>query len=266
MHPSTFATKHPYRFTALLVAAVTLAYLAAGTAAALLSLPASNTSDVYLLANLALAVLGAALLTGLRWWRHVGFRALAAPRDLRLYWLPFTLVLVNLASGVAFGFARMDIGRVAYFLAMAGLIGFVEEVFFRGLILRALAPRGLWRAAIVSSVLFGLAHSLNVLSGANPLATLLQVGYALAIGFGFAAVTLRTGTIWPLVLIHALIDFASFRVTNGVSSGSATTMDMAITALYIVAFTGYGIVMLRAERRPLTRAGQRPLALSEAAS
>ncbi len=93
---------------------------------------------------------------------------------------------------------------------LAGLIGFVEEVFFRGLILRAIAPRGLWKAAIISSIVFGLLHSLNPLAGANPLDTLLQLGYTLAIGFGFAAVALRTRVIWPLVLIHGLIDFASF--------------------------------------------------------
>lgn len=158
MQQPTFATKHPYRFTALLMAAIVLVYLASGTAAALLKLPASNTSNVFLLANLALAILGAALLTGLRWWRVVGFRAPAEPCDLLLYWLPCALVLVNLASGVALGFAQLGVGRVAYFVAMTGLIGFVEEVFFRGLILRAL----------VSAVLFGVAHALNALSGANP--------------------------------------------------------------------------------------------------
>ena len=72
---------------------------------------------------------------------------MATPRDLRLYWLPFTLVVVNLA----FGIAAMGIGRVVYFFILAGLIGFVEEVFFRGLILRAIAPRGLWKAALISS-------------------------------------------------------------------------------------------------------------------
>ena len=265
MQQPTFATKHPYRFTALLMAAIVLVYLAAGTAAALLKLPASNTSGVFLLANLALAILGAALLTGLRWWRVVGFRAPAEPRDLLLYWLPCALVLVNLASGVALGFAQLGVGRVAYFVAMTGLLGFVEEVFFRGLILRALAPHGLWRAALVSAVLFGVAHALNALSGANPFAIALQIGYALAIGFGFAAVTLRTGILWPLVLIHALIDFASFLVSDGASAGSPTTTDMAFTALTIVAFMGYGIVMMRAGK-PLSRAGARPLALAEAAS
>ena len=247
MRPPHFALKHPYRFTALLVAAVIVVYVAAGTAAALLKLPSDNTGIVYLIANVALAVLGAALLTGFNWWRDVGFRALTTLRDLRLYWIPFTLVLVNLA----FGTVEMSFGRVMYLLVLAGLIGFVEEVFFRGLILRAIAPRGLWKAAIISSIVFGLLHSLNVLGGSDPLATLLQVGYALAIGFGFAAVTLRTGVIWPLVIIHGLIDFASFLASNGIATSSVTPTDQIISALYIVTFTGYGVFMMRTRRRPL---------------
>lgn len=250
MQPS-FAIKHPYRFTALLVVMIVVTYLAAGTAAALLKLPPDNTGIVYLIANLALVGLGTALLTRLRWWKAVGFRAMATPRDLRLYWLPLTLVVVNLA----FGFAAMNVGRVVYFFILAGLIGFVEEVFFRGLILRAIAPRGLWKAALISSVVFGLLHSLNVLGGSDPIATLLQVGYALAIGFGFAAVTLRTGVLWPLVIIHASIDFASFIASNGIDSSRATTISMVVAAIYIVAFAGYGVVMLQA-RLPLRQTEQ----------
>ena len=66
MQQTTFATKHPFRITALLVPAIPVAFLAAGIAAARLELSASNTSDAFLLANLAPAILAAALLTSLR--------------------------------------------------------------------------------------------------------------------------------------------------------------------------------------------------------
>lgn len=204
--------------------AILTAYLAAGTAASVLDLDTGGTAPVYFTANLALTVLVIALLTRMRWWTHVGFRALDLLKDLRLYWVPSTLVLVN----VSFGIADMSIGRISYYFLLAGMTGFVEESVFRGPILRAIAPRGLWQAAIISSILFGLLHSLNVLSGADPLAILLQIGYALAIGFGFAAVTLRTQVIWPLVLIHALTDFAAFVATDGVHSSDATTTAMLL--------------------------------------
>jgi hypothetical protein len=248
MQPTSFATQRPYLFATLLIVAIIVVYLAAGTAAGLLQLLPIH---LYLIANVALAILAAALLTRLRFWNESGFRRLPAPRDLLLYWLPFSVVLVNLA----FGIRSMSWGQAAFYLILAALIGFAEEVLFRGLILRAVAPRGLWKAALVSSLLFGLAHSLNVLGGADQLYTLLQIGYSLAIGFGFAAVTLRTRTLWPLIIIHALIDFTSFLASHGASPAGITTLDMVISAAFIVAFIGYGIYLLTRVRPRVDQAG-----------
>ncbi len=242
----TFATTHPYRLTTLLVLAILTAFLLAGTAASIFELDSSSTAPAFFFANLALALLVAALLTKLRWWKHIGFQAATTPRDLRLYWLPFAMIAVNLSNG----FADMGVGRMVYFLLLAALIGFVEESVFRGLILRAIIPRGRWKAVAISTVLFGLLHSMNVAAGADVLATVLQIGYALAIGFGFAAVALRTQVIWPLVIAHALMDFTSFLAFNGADSGSPTTTDMLVSAGLILAFTAYGLAMMRRDIRP----------------
>ena len=243
MQPSSYASKHPYLFTTFLLLAIIAVYLASGTAVALLKLPNEN---LYFIANLALALLGALLLTGMRFWKGAGFRALASPRDLRLYWLPFIPVVINLIYGIEIKSAS----SLAYYFVLAGMVGFVEEVFFRGLILRTLAPKGSVRAVIISSVLFGLLHSLNVLGGSNALYTLLQVAYALAIGLAFAAITLRTGAIWPLVIIHALIDFASFVASGRVGTSSFTTLDVVIALLTTVAFTAYAAYFMRPTRSP----------------
>ena len=248
MQQSKFISKQPYLFTALIVLAMTVIYIASGAAVTILKLP---TFDLYIIANVSLAILGIVLLTRLQLWKEVGFRAFAVPSDLRLYWLPLFPALINLS----FGIDQISILQFAMFFVVAGLIGFVEEVFFRGLILRAIAPLGLWRAAIISSVIFGVAHSLNILSGANPISTLLQIGYALAIGFAFVAVTLRTGVIWPLVIIHALIDFAAF-IAAGKTDSSATvsTSSIMMSVIYIVTFTVYGVFMMQfGQVKPLSR-------------
>lgn len=172
MQRLTLISKHPYVFTALIVLAMTVIYIAAGAAVTILKLPAF---DLYIIANVSLAILGVVLLTRLQLWKEVGFRAFLVPSDLRLYWLPLLPALINLS----FGIAQISILQFAMFFVVAGLIGFVEEVSFRGLILRAIAPLGLWRVAVISSMIFGVAHSLNILSGSNPISTLLQIGYAL---------------------------------------------------------------------------------------
>jgi membrane protease YdiL (CAAX protease family) len=55
-------------------------------------------------------------------------------------------VLPVVATAVV-GISQMRTEEFVFFLVLACLIGFVEEVFFRGLVLQALAPAGLWRAA-----------------------------------------------------------------------------------------------------------------------
>lgn len=96
-------------------------------------------SDFELGAEVVLAVLAAAALTHLHSWRDVGFRPLARARDLRLYWVPLFPALPVLATAVT-GLADIGFEQLGFYLALAGLIGFVEEVFFRGLILRSLGP------------------------------------------------------------------------------------------------------------------------------
>ncbi|MDF2977473.1 MAG: hypothetical protein K0S40_2201 [Actinomycetospora sp.] len=82
--------------------------------------------------------------------------------------------------------------QVALFLVLgAVLVPFAEELFFRGLLFGALRRHGFLVAALVSSVLFGLAHGLSVaLVGAALFGALTAVLYE------------RSRSIWPAVAAH----------------------------------------------------------------
>jgi membrane protease YdiL (CAAX protease family) len=62
------------------------------------------------------------------------------------------------------------------------------------------------RAAVISAVLFGLMHLVNLFIRSNPAIVLAQCVGAFVDGVGFAALRIRTKTIWPLVLLHMLHD------------------------------------------------------------
>ena len=141
------------------------------------------------------------------------------------------------------GLQCIGAAEVTGLLLLALMVGFVEESVFRGLMLTALRERGVWRAIIVTSVLFGLTHLANVLSGATVLETISQVAYTIAFGVAFAALVLRTGIIWPLVLAHAAIDAAYFLQVPGFAF--STTWTLIINLGVVVVFAGYGIVVMR---------------------
>lgn len=98
--------------------------------------------------------------------------------------------------------------KIAVYIICFLLVGFAEEVFFRGLIANFLFdkhaknPAGVWTATIWSGLLFGLLHITNVLA-ADPSSALVQVIIVTAMGMTFTAVYYRTKNIWVVILLHA---------------------------------------------------------------
>jgi uncharacterized protein len=78
-------------------------------------------------------------------------------------------------------------------VVIAGLAPFAEELFFRGLGVSVLSVLGTTGAVVASGIAFGLAHGLVV--GLVPLALF---------GIGLAWVRVRSTSIWPGFIAHAL--------------------------------------------------------------
>ena len=240
MKRALFAENHPYWFVAIMEIVVIFVYLVAGTIAHFMKL---SNLGLYGLANLGLTVIVTALLTGLHWWNATGFRRPERNRDLLYFVVPFIPMLINFIPGLEVS----SLAKLMEIMAITLMVGFVEEGVFRGLMLNSLKAQGMWKAAIITSLLFGLTHALNALAGKSILDDIVQIFYAIAIGFGFAALVLKNGIIWPLVVAHFLIDFINFLQRPGFVY--PLSWELFISAGIAVVFIGYGIfVMLRPSR------------------
>ena len=92
-------------------------------------------------------------------------------------------------------------------LSYAIIPGIFEEVAFRGLILTFLMTKYKPNTSIfISSLLFGLAHSVNVLFGQDIIITLAQLGFAFFLGILLAYIVFKTNSLIPAILIHYLLD------------------------------------------------------------
>jgi membrane protease YdiL (CAAX protease family) len=162
------------------------------------------------------AVIALALVAALGWWRAVGLTRLGRRGTLAVLAYPFATGLVFLVLGV-----HLDRSQVVPVLLVgAPLIALNEEVFFRGFALEGLRPLG-WRAAIVgSAALFGAAHTVNVISGANLPFTIMQVAATTAGAITLAAIRIRTGSLWPAIALHLGLDIVALATLTaaGVSS------------------------------------------------
>ena len=128
------------------------------------------------------------------------------PAARMLYYIPLLVLLTaNLWYGVAMNLAPLE--TVLYILSMF-CVGFLEELIFRGLLFQAMARDGVKSAIIVSSVTFGIGHIVNLIngSGAELLPNLLQVMYAVAIGFAFVMIYWKTKSLLPCIFVHSIFN------------------------------------------------------------
>jgi hypothetical protein len=193
-------------------------------------------------------VVPAILLTALGLWRTAGFTRRLTWADLWPF-LPLLLfVVLNLASGNGNWATSPKTLTIATITMLT--VGFGEEATFRGVALRALQSIGLMRAAVLSAVLFGAFHLVNLSLGSSPTDVAFQVLYTALIGFAFAAPALVTGAIWPLIVIHAVMDLANTIQASAplAVAASASSPDLAsrfLTAVPNALLAAYGYWLLR---------------------
>lgn len=126
-----------------------------------------------------------------------------------LFYIPLiVLMTVNLWNGFVMNASLLE--TLLYVLSML-CIGFLEEMIFRGFLFNAMVKDGVKSAIIVSSVTFGIGHIVNLVngSGAELLPNVLQVIYAVAIGFAFVMIYYKTKSLFPCIITHGLFNAAS---------------------------------------------------------
>lgn len=124
-----------------------------------------------------------------------------------LYYIPLVaLCTTNVWWGVRMNLSVAE--TVLYIVSMV-CVGFLEEVIFRGFLFRAMEKDGLRWAVAVSSITFGIGHIVNLLNGAEVLPTLVQIVYAVAIGFLFTILFYKGGSLWPCILTHSVVNSLS---------------------------------------------------------
>ena len=171
--------------------------------------------------------------------QYYGLRQVASV-DYRkyLHFLPLlVLATANLWNGMVFEHAFLD---TFLFIVCMLFIGFLEEIIFRGFLFKALSRKNVRSALLISSVTFGMGHIVNLLNGADFLPTLLQIGYATAIGFLFTVLFLKTKSLWPGILAHAVINATSLFAVEG--NGS---IQLISSLVMVVLSVGYALYLLR---------------------
>ncbi|MDD1718904.1 MAG: CPBP family intramembrane metalloprotease [Methanoregulaceae archaeon] len=190
----------------------------------------------------ALSIAGFLLLSYFGWWRSAGYLSTGRIRQYAMFIPPAAIAFVSFSESPAIP----DLSAICGFALLALLIGFAEETTFRGLIQNALLPLGAKTAVLFSAFLFGVPHLLNALGGIwDPVFAVADTVAAFGIGVSFAALRFRTGTIWPLIGIHALIDLSAFIALGGLEVPSQSAVTLLVNVLVGAGLGAYGLYLIR---------------------
>ncbi|WP_109831593.1 CPBP family intramembrane glutamic endopeptidase [Reichenbachiella versicolor] len=132
-------------------------------------------------------------------------------------------------------------------------IGFAEELSIRGFLQSHLISRlgntkkGVVLSVFISALFFGVIHLLNFDAGIT--GELLQVSYATFIGVMFGAVLVITKRLYPLMIIHSIIDFVGELELVGVPiiekiKEPVSIEDALIVALLVSPCLFYGVFLM----------------------
>ncbi|MBO5372124.1 MAG: CPBP family intramembrane metalloprotease [Lachnospiraceae bacterium] len=133
-----------------------------------------------------------------------------------LFYIPVLIFVTgNLWYGVALNVSPLE--TLLYILTMF-CVGFLEEMIFRGFLFEAMVKDGIKSAVIISSVTFGIGHIVNLIngSGAELLPNILQVIYAIAIGFMFVMIYYRTKSMFVCIAAHSIFNALSIFANEAV--------------------------------------------------
>lgn len=171
---------------------------------------------------IGIGAFGLAFLGGrLGWSREAMSERPSGPRWMLA--IPALIALSALITTANAGFSGLDAGFLIVLVVSVLFVGFSEELLTRGLALVGFRRGGrpevqVW---LFTSLLFGLIHGLNLITGQGLGDTAVQIGFAFVFGSVLYVVRRATGLLVVCMLLHAFWDFSVF-LSDG-EGGAATT-------------------------------------------
>ena len=191
---------------------------------------------------------------------EVGFQKTV--KAIWVIWPMMLFIILNVIDYIG-GIHQIDFDRplvILFFVVCYLSTGLFEEILCRGIVFNLLrqkwgnTKRGCLYALLFSSVLFGLSHFIHfVLGHTDLIATVTQVIYATFLGVYFGGCYLRNKSIFPVIMLHGLVDIVcdlgEICVGEGIDK-SLKTMAIGqsiILLLIILPFFLYGLWCVRCE-------------------
>ena len=175
----------------------------------------------------------------------MGLRRPSPASSIKLVWLPLIYAVIMLTVDALLGLPSP--GVIAILALNMLFVGLSEELMFRSIVFRGLLARfSIWPAILLTSFLFGIVHSLNVFTTGQLDQAVLQSAAAGMQGLAYLAIRIRTRSVWPMVIVHALWDFSLIlsATTHPAEAGADAGWTWTPLLIALPVFL-YGLFLLR---------------------
>ena len=185
------------------------------------------------------------------------FKAGISAGEMLIISLPFIFELVFTYAASVFD-SGFYFNPTLLSLSMALGAGFFEETIFRGvtipLAMRYLKSKNRMYIIVgITALIFGILHIGNIFQGANPTMAVIQGISTIFGGFVYAAIYLRSGSIWAPIFMHALYDYMCFvtdpTLDNGIMTSGTVTIGVILSVVVFVIAGIWSLYLIRPAMR-----------------
>ncbi len=178
--------------------------------------------------------------------RYFSFRStgFTRPDFSKLVWLlPHALLLAAMLALLGKEIISQPLAPAQWRLLALGcfmtvLVGFSEEVVFRGILLHYFSRnKSLLAGLVVSTLCFGTLHLVNYFGGSTISQAVTQFMMTMVIGLFFALIVIKTRSIIPIIFFHWLWDFSLIGLCGELSplSTQLGLIGMPLSIIMIIA-------------------------------
>lgn len=219
-----------------------------------------NISDDLFVQNIAAAAFNAVMTAVLIVFiaknglaKYVGLCRSEVSAAKMLFYIPLILCAVaTLFFGIGL---EVSPANVAFRTVKMIFVGFLEEIIFRGFLFKGICKENVTRAVIISSVTFGIGHVVNLFNGYDIFSAVVQIVFAVAVGFLLVFIFYRTGSLIACIWFHALNNSVTGFTTGEKlinALGSEQTAALVSTAAKTVITVIYLLYVIKLPKRQLT--------------
>ena len=167
-------------------------------------------------------------------WRNIGFSKINFKSI--IWFIPYliliTLILTDFFKYIyttSESFTNIMWAKLGINFIATLLVGFCEEVIFRGILLTKVNSKdNILKLMILSTFWFSIIHVVNIFMGMPLGAVFAQMVYSGLLGFSFVSLAIKLNNLWPIIVFHSLWNFV------GVSSVLVGYKSLNISSLILV--------------------------------